>query len=231
LSGDQKSWQIQTSTGDVVKLVNKDQYWRLYDNVWSLLIAMNGRGTASGSFQLSAASSPTLGQRARGLVESLNMPAAEMAAAVVSSGLGVVGISSSLNKQQGEKTSRLRGERCPRVVFRLVLLYLYHADLESTSRCVQQFLALLPVFLSTESEQNKNRLQLLLWTLLDARAHVGYKDHGARLHVVSQLIQETVESGKTMLANSLPDKESNWEESTTSSVHKLLQQERLVAAV
>jgi hypothetical protein len=34
-----------------------------------------------------------------------------------------------------------------------------------------------------------------------------------------------------MLANSLPDKESNWEESTTSSVHKLLQQERLVAAV
>ncbi len=68
-------------------------------------------------------------------------------------------------------------------------------------------------------------------TLLDARAHVGYKDHGARLHVVSQLIQETVESGKTMLANSLPDKESNWEESTTSSVHKLLQQERLVAAV
>jgi hypothetical protein len=163
LPGDQKSWQIQTSTGDVVKLVNKDQYWRLYDNVWSLLIAMNGRGTASGSFQLSAASSPTLGQRARGLVESLNMPAAEMAAAVVSSGLGVVGISSSLNKQQGEKTSRLRGERCPRVVFRLVLLYLYHADLESTSRCVQQFLALLPVFLSTESEQNKNRLQLLLW--------------------------------------------------------------------
>ncbi len=163
MPGDQKSWQIQTSTGDVVKLVNKDQYWRLYDNVWSLLIAMNGRGTASGSFQLSAASSPTLGQRARGLVESLNMPAAEMAAAVVSSGLGVVGISSSLNKQQGEKTSRLRGERCPRVVFRLVLLYLYHADLESTSRCVQQFLALLPVFLSTESEQNKNRLQLLLW--------------------------------------------------------------------
>jgi len=36
-------------------------------------------------------------------------------------------------------------------------------------------------------------------TLLDARAHVGYKDHGARLHVVSQLIQETVESGRPCL--------------------------------
>ncbi len=177
MSGDQKSWQIQTSTGDVVKLVNKDQYWRLYDNVWSLLIAMNGRGTASGNFQLSAASSPTLGQRARGLVESLNMPAAEMAAAVVSSGLGVVGISSSLNKQQGEKTSRLRGERCPRVVFRLVLLYLYHADLESTSRCVQQFLALLPVFLSTENEQNKNRLQLLLWYVPSMGLHICSQFH------------------------------------------------------
>jgi hypothetical protein len=105
------------------------------------------------------------------------MPAAEMAVAVVSSGLGVVGISSSINKQQGEKTSRLRGERCPRVVFRLVLLYLYHADLESTSRCVQQFLALLPVFLSTESEQNKNRLQLLLWYVPSMGLHTCSQFH------------------------------------------------------
>lgn len=62
-----------------------------------------------------------------------------------------------------DKSFRMRGEKCPRVVFRLVLLYLFEADLEAASRSVQQFLALLPAFLSTDSEQNKNRLHLLLW--------------------------------------------------------------------
>jgi len=122
---------------------------------------MNGRGAGSGNIYQTGVSGPTLGQRARGLVESLNIPAAEMAAAVVSSGLGAVGMNPS-NKLV-DKVFRLRGERCPRIVFRLVVLYLYNADLQSATLCVQQFLALLPSFVSSEVEQNKNRLQLFLW--------------------------------------------------------------------
>lgn len=124
---------------------------------------MNGRGSTSGGSSLSATGpGPSLGQRARGLVESLNIPAAEMAAAVVAGGLGaVVGI--NVPTKIVDKATRLRSERCPRIVFRLVLLYLYEAGAEQASQCVQQFLALLPVFLSAESEMNKNRLQLFLW--------------------------------------------------------------------
>jgi hypothetical protein len=158
-----RGWQRRTPQGEVIEIENKREYWRLYDKVWSLLIAMNGRGAAAnrGNFVLPSTSGPTFGQRARGLVESLNIPASEIAAAVVSGGLGVVSIGSFAKVL--DKSSRSRGERCPRVVLRLVLLYLFEADLDAASRCVQQFIALLPAFFSTESEQNKNRLQLLLW--------------------------------------------------------------------
>lgn len=155
------AWKMRTSSGKLLDCVNKDQCWRLYDMVWSLLIAMNGKGSGTGNIYQTGMMGPTLGQRARGLVESLNIPAAEMAAAVVSSGLGVVGMNSS--SKLVDKVFRLRGERCPRVVFKLILLYLYEADLQSALRCVKQFLALLPAFASIENELNRNRLQLFLW--------------------------------------------------------------------
>lgn len=168
-----RGWQRRTSQGEVIDLSSKDQYWRLYDKVWSLLIAMNGRGMSSkGNFHLTSPAGPiSLGQRARGLVESINIPASEMAA-VVSGGLGAVGIGSG--GKLIDKSFRMRGEKCPRVVFRLVLLYLFEGDLESASRCVQQFLALLPGFLSTENEQNKNRLQLLLWYVWTCIAYISF---------------------------------------------------------
>ncbi|CAK9237200.1 unnamed protein product [Sphagnum troendelagicum] len=229
-----RGWQRRTPQGEVIEIENKREYWRLYDKVWSLLIAMNGRGPAAnrGNFVLPPTSGPTFGQRARGLVESLNIPASEIAAAVVSGGLGVVSIGSFAKVL--DKSSRSRGERCPRVVLRLVLLYLFEADLDAAKRCVQQFIALLPAFFSTESEQNKNRLQLLLWTLLDARTQIGSMDEGARFHVVSQLIREIVEGGKAMLATSLMDKDKPHDDVITASdaaLHSLLQQDRILAAV
>jgi len=125
-----------------------------------------------------------------------------MAAAVVSSGLGAVGMYPP-NKLVG-KVFRLTGERCPRIVFRLVVLYLCNADLQSATLRVQQFLALLPSFTSSEVEQNNNRnLQLFLWTLLDARVKIGKMDDGGRNHVIFQLIQGTIYIGKSMLATSM----------------------------
>lgn len=54
-------------------------------------------------------------------------------------------------------------------------------------------------------------------------------DDGARVHVISKLIQESIEIGKSMLATSMVEKEKKLE--SDSSVQSLLQRERVVAAV
>ncbi|XAR62071.1 hypothetical protein NMG60_11016666 [Bertholletia excelsa] len=71
---------------------NKDEvvdnkWWDLYDNIWIIICHMNGKGPNKTLPKSSTAAGPSFGQRARGLVESLNIPAAEMAAVVVSGGL------------------------------------------------------------------------------------------------------------------------------------------------
>jgi hypothetical protein len=69
-------------------------------------------------------------------------------------------------------------------------------------------------------------------TLLDARVQIGTMDDGARFHVVSQLIRETVEIAKSMLATSMVDKEKLQESTPSeSSVHSLLQRDRVASAV
>jgi hypothetical protein len=103
---------------------------------------------------------PSLGQRARGLVESLNVPATEMAAAVVSGGIGTA-LGAKINRFS-EKATLLREEIFPRVFFHLVILYLCKAGLENASKCVLQFMSLLPVLIS-EDEQSKNKLHFLIW--------------------------------------------------------------------
>eukprot|EP01018_Ginkgo_biloba_P014188 Gb_28819 [translate_table: standard] len=230
-SGNQlRGWQ-HSSSQDEVEI--KDHCWDLYEKVWILISLMNGKGPSNRTSTSSASTAPSLGQRARGLVESLNVPAVEMAAAVVSGGLGaVVSINSS---KLFDKAIRLRGEKCPRIVFRLVLLYLCKADLEGASRCVQQFVSLLPCLLSADNEQSKNRLQLFIWSLLDARAQVGSLDDGARFHVISQLIRETVRHSKSMLAMSIASKDNSEDPSCNlneaGSVHSLLQRDKVLAAV
>lgn len=67
--------------------------------------------------------------------------------------------------------------------------------------------------------------------MLDARGQIGGMDDGARFQMVSQLIQETIEHGKSILVNSSSDKREQDASSNSASVHSLLQQDRVIAAV
>lgn len=137
-----------------------EEWWNIYDKMWILISEMHGKGPSKLP-RSSSSVGPSFGQRARGLVESLNIPAAEMAAVVVSGGISnaLVG---KMNKIV-DKAMLLRGEKCPRVVYRLVVVYLCKSSLVRCSRCVQQIIPVLPYLLTADDEQSKNRLQLFIW--------------------------------------------------------------------
>ncbi|KAL1821830.1 hypothetical protein ACET3Z_016699 [Daucus carota] len=209
-----------------------EEWWNLYDKLWIVISEMHGKGPSKLP-KSSSSAAPSFGQRARGLVESLNIPAAEMAAVVVSGGISnaLVG---KVNKIV-DKAMLLRGEKCPRIVYRLVVVYLCKSSLARCSRCVQQVIPVLPYLLTADDEQSKSRLQLFIWSLLAVRKQYGMLDDGARFHVISHLVRETVSYGKSMLATSLvglddsSDLSSNQTE--TGAVHNLIQKDRLLAAV
>ncbi|KAK9130032.1 hypothetical protein Sjap_010519 [Stephania japonica] len=139
----------------------EEKWWNMYDKVWIIIGFLNGKGPNKMLPKSSSSVGPSLGQRARGLVESLNIPAAEMAAVVVSGG-----ISNALSGKPNKTTDKamiLRGEKCPRVVFRLLALYLCKSSLERASRCVQQVVPIIPCLLAADDEQSKSRLQLFIW--------------------------------------------------------------------
>lgn len=181
----------------------------------------------------SLSTGPSIGQRARGLVESLNVPAAEMAAVVVSGGIGNA-LSGKINKNV-DKAMLLRSEKCPRIVFRLVTLYLCMSSLEKATRCVQQVTSLLPSFLSADDEQSKSRLHLFIGCLLYVRSQYGKLDDGARFHVISHLIRETVSCGKSILATSGMSKDDSSESGgifkEVGSIQNLIHKDRVLAAV
>lgn len=210
-----------------------EEWWNLYDNLWIILCQMNGKAQSKVLPKSSSAVGPTFGQRARGLVESLNIPAAEMAAVVVSGGLSNA-LGGKPNKTV-DKAMLLRAEKCPRIVFRLVILYLCRSSLERASRCVQQVIPLLPYLLAADDEQSKSRLQLFIWALLAVRSQYGMQDDGARFHVISHLIRETVNCGKPMLATSIMGRDesadlgSNPKE--TGTLQSLIQKDRVLSAV
>lgn len=137
-----------------------EKMWDMYDKLWVIISEMNGKGPSKMLPKSSSSVGPSFGQRARGLVESLNIPAAEMAAVVVSGGIG--GALGGKPAKTVDKAMILRGERFPRIVFRLVILYLCQASLERASRCVQQVIPLLPSLLAADDEQSKCRLQLFI---------------------------------------------------------------------
>ncbi|KAF9610456.1 hypothetical protein IFM89_022420 [Coptis chinensis] len=212
--------------------IMNDRWWNLYDKVWLIIAEMNGKGPSKMLPKSSSSVGPSLGQRARGLVESLNIPAAEMAAVVVSGSIGNA-LGGKPNKTV-DKAMMLRGEKCPRIVFRLVILYLCKAGLERASRCIQQVISLLSCLLAADDENGKSRLQFFLWSLLTVRSQYGNLDDGARLHVISRLIRETVNSGKSMLATTImakddmPDSGSNIKEA--GSIQTLIQSDRVLSA-
>ncbi|KAL6578417.1 hypothetical protein OROMI_010745 [Orobanche minor] len=209
-----------------------DEWWNMYDDLWIIISEMNGKGPSKMLPRSSSLVAPSLSQRARGLVESLNIPAAEMAAVV--SG----GISSALvgkpNKTV-DKAMLLRGERCSRFVNRLIVVYLCRSSIERASQCVQQVIPILPFLLTADDEQSKNRLHLFIWSLLAVRSQYGMLDGGARFHVISRLIRETINCGKSMLAinimgsDDLSDPGSNSKEGNT--VLSFIQKDRLLGAI
>lgn len=71
--------------------------------------------------------------------------------------------------------------------------------------------------------------------MLAVRSQYGLLDDGARFHVVSHFIRETVNIGKPMLASSLmssdnsSDPDGNFKE--TGSIQNIIQKDRVLAAV
>ncbi|XP_057532553.1 BEACH domain-containing protein B isoform X2 [Amaranthus tricolor] len=214
------------------EIIADEHWWILYDSLWAVISEMNGKGPSKPLPKSTSFAAPSFGQRARGLVESLNIPAAEMAAVVVSGGLGnALGGKPSKNV---DKAMLLRGEKCSRVVFRLVVLYLCRASLQRASRGVQQVVPLLPSLLLADDEHSKNRLQLFIWSLLAVRYQYGMLDDGNRFHVISHLIRETVNCGKSLLASSIISSDDSSDlgsaPSEMGAVHNLIQKDRVLIA-
>lgn len=122
---------------------------------------MHGKGPSRVLQKSTSTVGPSFGQRARGLVESLNIPAAEMAAVVVSGGIS--NAFGGKSHKVIDKAMLLRPEKCSRIAFRLMILYLCKSSLERASRCVQQFIPILPGLLTADDEQSKSRLQFFIW--------------------------------------------------------------------
>ncbi|CAN1248861.1 BEACH domain-containing protein B [Linum perenne] len=209
------------------------KWWNLYDSLWIVISEINGRGPSGILPKASSSVGPSFGQRARGLVESLNIPAAEMAAVVVSGGIGNA-LGGKPNKTV-DKAMLLRGERCPKIVSRLTVLYLCKASLERASRCVQQVVSLFPSLLPVDEEQSKSKLQFYIWALLSVRSQCGKLDDGARFHVVSHLIREGLNYGKSLLAASMVNMDDSSDPASNSkdmsSIHNLFQKDMVQAAV
>lgn len=71
--------------------------------------------------------------------------------------------------------------------------------------------------------------------LLSVRSRYGMLDDGARFHVMSHLIRETVNCGKSMLITSIASRDDSSDGGTNSkeanSIHNLIQKERVLSAV
>lgn len=222
---------LQKEADTMQKEKSDDRWWCLYDMIWIIISEMNGKGTSK--VLPGSSSAPSFSQRARVLVESLNIPAAEMAAVVVSGGISNALVGKP-NKTV-DKAMLLRGEKCPRIVFRLMVFYLCECSLQRASQFMQQVVPLLPCLLTADDEQSKSRLHLLIWSLLAVRSQYGVSDDGARFHVISHLIRETVNCGKFVLATSIigrddaSDLGSNPKEPST--IQNLIQNEQVITAI
>nr|XP_043606677.1 BEACH domain-containing protein B isoform X1 [Erigeron canadensis] len=222
---------MQPALNEVEKV--DESWWILYDKLWVVISEMHGKGPSRFLQKSSSAVGPSFGQRARGLVESLNIPAAEMAAVVVSGG-----ISNALGGKPNkviDKAMLLRPEKCSRIAFRLMIVYLCKSSLERASQCVQQFIPILPILLTADDEQSKCRLQLFIWALLSVRSQYGMLDDGARFHVIAHLIREAVDCGKLMLASNIVGRDDIFDTVSISkeagTIQNLIQKDRVLAAV
>ncbi|XP_039804100.1 BEACH domain-containing protein B-like isoform X5 [Panicum virgatum] len=208
-----------------------DDRWSFFDKVWSIICNLNGKGPSKLLQKDPNVEVASLEQRPCGLVESVNVPAAEKAAVVVSGGIGTaLGVKAN---RFAEKTITSREEIIPRVFFHLVILYLCKAGSENASKCVLQFMSLLPILLISEDDQSKNKLHFLIWSLLIVRAQYGQLDDGARFHVFSHLILETIIYGKSMLVTNILGRDDSTEVTNnkeTGFILSFIQKDRVLAA-
>lgn len=76
---------------------------------------------------------------------------------------------------------------------------------------------------------------MVLRSLLIVRSQYGMLDNGGRFHVIAHVIRETINSGKSMLATSMVARDDSFDSSSyskeTSSIHNLIQKNRLLSAV
>ncbi|XP_078448149.1 binding protein [Wolffia australiana] len=172
--------------------------WVLCENIWRITSEMSGKTARKTQSKDPASGGPSLGQRARGLVESLNIPATEMAAAL--SG-GVGGAFGGRTGKHMDKAMLLRNERCPRIIFHLVLFYLCRGPAEKASAAVQQFCSVLITILSSEDEQLNNRVQLFLWSLANLSSFCETLDDMTRVNTIWLLIIEIINLWKSMIAS------------------------------
>ncbi|XP_062179129.1 BEACH domain-containing protein B-like [Phragmites australis] len=208
-----------------------DDWWSFFDKVWNIICNLNGQGPSKFLPKGPNVEVVSLGQRARGLVESLNVPAAERAAVVVSGGIGTA-LGAKMNRF-ADKATTSRKEIVPRVFFHLVILYLCKAGLENASKCIMQFMSLLPILLVSEDDESKNKLHFLIWSLLIVRSQYGQLDDGARFHVLSHLILETVISGKSIFVNNILGRDDSVEinnNKETGFILSFIQKDRVLAA-
>ncbi|PWZ18278.1 BEACH domain-containing protein B [Zea mays] len=208
-----------------------DDWWSFFDKVWSIIRHLNGKGPSKFIPKDPNVEVASLGQRARGLVESMNVPAAEKVAVV--SGGGGIGTALGIKVNRfAEKATTSREEIIPRIFFHLVILYLCKAGLENASKCVIQFMSLLPILLISEDDQSKNKLHFLIWSLLIVRSQYGQLDDSARFHVFSHLILETIIYGKSMLVTNILERDDSVDVNNkeTGFILSFIQKNRVLAA-
>lgn len=72
-------------------------------------------------------------------------------------------------------------------------------------------------------------------TLLCVRSQYGMLDDGARFHVISHLIRETVNCGKSILATSIVARDDSSDSGSNpreaGKIHNLIQKERVISSV
>ncbi|CAI5531483.1 unnamed protein product [Closterium sp. Naga37s-1] len=217
--------------------------WKAYDGFWALLALLHNKADAAAalsaglfrSLPRSASTTALPLSRLRALAPP-SPSRTDLDAALEGDGGGHWGCSTE------ERLEQLGKEKCPRVVFRLVLLYVYDAELDALQRCLHHFTVLVPVMLADGSDGNsdwhRNRFHLFLWSLLHAHEAVGHMEEGARGEVIAQGVHDVVVSAAAVFAQPMkgsmratPSSSGSEEDDDLEAARHLVQQQRVDAAV
>ncbi|CAI5496328.1 unnamed protein product [Closterium sp. Naga37s-1] len=110
-------------------------------------------------------------------------------------------------EEVGEQMLDLARQGCPWFVLRLVLIYMFEAELPALHRCLNHFVVLLPVvFPNDDDNRLHNQAHLFLWALLEARALVGDMNDGARGHIIAQCTRDVFLAIMPILARCIDER-------------------------